>query len=232
MEEIETETTEEELKPKIKVKSKKKIKTPPPTKKKRKSASPLFVLNATMKKVLWGVVALYVLAAGAVLTGFQLESRDSFCASCHTQNEEKYYLRTQSKDAPADLATFHAGKETRCIDCHTGRGFTGRMNGFIAGLSDLNSFYIVRKYPQPAVQDKPIADENCLKCHDAISQKQSFNNHFHLFLPKWQAADKNAATCVSCHNSHGTNGDAKIKYLNEQDTLQVCQKCHAMAGAG
>jgi len=233
--EAETETEiETEIKPKPKLKTKSKTKSKTLTKtKKRKPKPPPFQFSGRMKKVLWGFAAFCVLAVGTIFTGTQLENRDSFCASCHTQNEDMYYQRTLSTKTSTDLATFHAAKETRCIDCHTDRGITGRMGGLMAGVSDLYSFYIVRKYPQPAVQDKPIGDGNCLKCHDAVLQKQEFNNHFHVFLPRWQAADsKNAATCVSCHNSHGANGDVAIKYLNEKDTVLICQKCHAMAGAG
>jgi predicted CXXCH cytochrome family protein len=101
----------------------------------------------------------------------------------------------------------------------------------MAGASDLVS-YFSGHYPQPAVQDTPIADENCLKCHANIAQTQDMNNHFHIFLPKWQALDPNAAKCASCHNGHNINGDTKIKFLNQQDTEIICQKCHTAIGQG
>jgi hypothetical protein len=102
----------------------------------------------------------------------------------------------------------------------------------MAGASDLVSFYF-ENYPQPAVQDKPIRDSFCLKCHAKVEQDQTFDNHFHAFLPKWEAADPaHAAACVSCHLGHDTKGDATVAFLNRDHTIAVCQKCHQFAGGG
>jgi hypothetical protein len=79
----------------------------------------------------------------------------------------------------------------------------------MAGASDLVS-YASEYYPQPAVQDKPIADSFCLKCHSDLFQKQYFSNHFHIFLPKWQSLDPKATICMSCHKDHDASGDGQI----------------------
>ncbi len=57
-------------------------------------------------------------------------------------------------------------------------------------------------------------------------------NHFHYFLPQWQAKDPNAAKCVTCHEGHMTDGRQDIAWLNEQRTTAVCQQCHAQLGGG
>jgi len=181
-------------------------------------------------QIMGGVVIIGMIVFGLIIpfTAMQFENHNSFCASCHTQDEENYYK--QSLDAPVDLASFHESKDaSRCIDCHTGPGITGRYAGLMAGATDLIS-YFSGHYPQPAKLEEPYPDANCLKCHADIGQKQDFNNHFHVFLPRWQALDKNAATCVSCHVSHDNTGDAKISFLNEQTTVAVCQNCHSVAG--
>jgi len=145
----------------------------------------------------------------------QFENHNSFCASCHTEGEQTFYDRSTASD-PVDLASIHDIKgQARCIDCHTGPGIIGRYGGLMAGSTDLINFFSGH-YPQPAALEEPYPDANCLKCHADIFQKQEFNNHFHVFLPRWQAIDKNAATCVSCHPSHDITGDAKIGFLNEQ----------------
>jgi hypothetical protein len=47
---------------------------------------------------------LIVLGTTAFVTGTKIEEKNSFCASCHTQDESKYYQRSL---APAvDLATY------------------------------------------------------------------------------------------------------------------------------
>ena len=183
-------------------------------------------------KLLFGGAALALIVFGLVipLTAMQFENHNSFCASCHTQDEEKFYQ--QSLVAPVDLASFHESKNaSRCIDCHTGPTIIGRYGGLMAGATDLIS-YFSGHYPQPAALEEPYPDANCLKCHADIAQKQEFNNHFHVFLSRWQAVDKNAATCVSCHVSHAANGDVKISYLNEKATVVICQQCHSAVGGG
>lgn len=182
-------------------------------------------------QVIAGAVIAAMILFGLIIpiTAMQFENHNGFCASCHTQGEQTFYDRSTA-GAPVDLASIHDIKgQARCIDCHTGPGILGRYGGLMAGATDLIS-YFSRHYPQPAALEEPYPDANCLKCHANIAQKQDFNNHFHVFLPRWQAIDKHAATCVSCHLSHDTNGDIKIGFLNEKTTVAVCQKCHAVAG--
>ena len=182
-------------------------------------------------KILLGTAVTALILFGLIVpaTAMQFENHNSFCASCHTEGEQTFYDRSLAP-APVDLASIHEIKgQARCIDCHTGPGIIGRYGGLMAGATDLIS-YFSGHYPQPAALEVPYPDANCLKCHANIAQKQEFNNHFHVFLPRWQAIDKNAATCVSCHLSHDNTGDGKIAFLNQQTTTAVCQKCHAAAG--
>jgi len=183
-------------------------------------------------QLLGGGIIVGLLLVGLVipLTAMQFENHNSFCASCHTQDEDKFYQ--QSLVAPVDLASFHESKgASRCIDCHTGPGIIGRYGGLMAGATDLIS-YFSGHYPQPAALEEPYPDANCLKCHGDIARKQDFNNHFHVFLSRWQALDRNAATCVSCHVSHDSTGDVKIGYLNEKETVVFCDKCHSSGFGG
>jgi len=178
------------------------------------------------------IAALVVFGLIVPLGAMRFENQDSFCASCHTEGELTFFHR-ETAAAAADLASFHAQTgAARCIDCHTGPGVIGRYIGLTYGASDLVS-YARGHYPQPALQDNPIGDGNCLKCHGAVFDNQDFSNHFHVLLPKWQAADpRNAARCVDCHASHATDGSPATSFLNQQSTIPICQKCHAFAGQG
>lgn len=163
------------------------------------------------------------------MTAMQFENHNGFCASCHTEGEQTFYHRSTA-GSPVDLASIHDIKgQARCIDCHTGPGIVGRYIGLTAGATDLIS-YFSGHYPQPAALEEPYPDANCLKCHADITQRQDFNNHFHVFLSRWQSVDKNAATCVSCHVSHDTTGGIQTVFLNEKTTVAVCQNCHSVAG--
>jgi len=98
---------------------------------------------------------------------------------------------------------------------------------------------------QPAVLTYPIGDENCLKCHPEVTQRNfspkeqitvpgerggeredDRNNHWHEFLARWQVAAPNAATCVSCHSGHMTDGNPQNGFMNEQRVQEVCSACH------
>jgi len=174
----------------------------------RKRESPVAETHGT--QVVTGAVIACLLVFGLIapVTAMQFENHNSFCASCHTEGEQTFYDRSINAP-PQDLASLHDIKgQARCIDCHTGPGIIGRYRGLMAGTTHVISF-ASRHFPQPATLEEPFPDANCLKCHAEISQKQDFNNHFHVFLPRWQAIDKNAAICVDCHLSHDNGGSEK-----------------------
>jgi Doubled CXXCH motif (Paired_CXXCH_1) len=177
------------------------------------------------------VVGIVLVASGFAFAATQ-EQHDSFCSSCHTQPESTFYQRSIAT-SPVDLASAHIPDKTRCIDCHSGVGITGRMKAELLGAHNALAFYSGTAV-QPAKLTHPIGDENCLKCHqNTVSQANiDINNHFHAFLPRWQAVDPNAAKCVTCHAGHSTDGEASIAFLNRTTTQGVCESCHRALGAG
>jgi predicted CXXCH cytochrome family protein len=196
------------------------------SKRKRRSKPSLAARFRQPRYYVPGLIVL--IGLGLSLSGMvyaaHLEGSDAFCASCHTQPESQYYQRTQ-KTASVDLASFHQTKSTHCIDCHSGPGITGRLGAFLVGGKDLVAF-VTHTDQQPAPLTVPVGDSNCLKCHAAVTQTRNFNRHFHAFLPRWQAVDPNAATCVDCHTSHTTAGKASVQFLIDSPTARVCQACH------
>ena len=185
-------------------------------------------------------IALFVLVAligsGGLLYAAHQEENDAFCASCHTQPETTYFARTQDAKA-TDLASWHHGKAgqsgqvTRCIDCHSGAGVSGRLNAMQIGSVDLIA-YVTGQAKQPAPLTHPITDANCLKCHADVPTTQNFNRHFHTFLTRWQAADPKAASCVSCHAAHATDGLPNLVFLQRERAVQVCDNCHKVLRRG
>ncbi len=156
-----------------------------------------------------------------------LENNDAFCASCHTEPESTFFTRSQA--APVDLASAHAAKKVTCIECHSGEGVPGRIQAIGLGAGDLFA-YLSGNYSKPAIVKVPVTDEHCLKCHADVTQKRDFNNHFHLFLARWQKLDPQAATCVDCHKGHDDKGSPQIRWLQEQPTIAICQACHTRIG--
>lgn len=165
-----------------------------------------------------------LLAVGSLGFAATTEEHDSFCASCHTQPESTFYSRSQS-GAPVDLATAHQAKAVKCIDCHSGRGVTGRLGAIMLGSRNALAFF-TRTAQQPAPLTWPIRDNNCIKCHEDTLTRQDFQNHFHVFLFRWQAQDPQAAGCVDCHTAHTTTGSADTGFMTQDTVSPVCQRCH------
>ncbi len=178
------------------------------------------------------VGAIFSLVSG-VGVSLALENQDAFCASCHTEPEVTYYQQS-AQASPATLAAFHARKQTACINCHSGGGVLGRSEGLTQGAQDLAS-YLSGKYTSPAVTINPLSDDSCTQCHaDVLAGAQnrgnrSTNGHYHFFLPRWQAIDSQAASCVTCHTAH-TNGLDGLKFMNQGAVAHVCDDCHNALG--
>lgn len=176
------------------------------------------------------VIALVVLAAGGLFGALRLEEQDSFCASCHTEPETAYVARAQQA-APSDLASAHAGTHAaRCIDCHSGAGAAGRATGLRQGAQDLAA-YLSGTYRRPAVATNPLPDANCTRCHDGLFVSRNLRNHYHYYLPTWQAKEPGkAARCVDCHTSHTQGASRTLRYANDSRLNPYCAACHAFSG--
>jgi len=170
-----------------------------------------------------------VVVMGGTAYALQLENHDSFCASCHTEPESRYYQQSLEKNA-ATLAAFHTQKSVRCIDCHSGGGVFGRAEGLSQGASDLTA-YLIGHYHNPAITQNKLGDDSCTKCHAGVMSGGGFNNHFHVLLARWQSVDPNAGHCVDCHTAHPA-GDSAQGYLAVTPVQQVCQNCHAVLREG
>ncbi|RMF33279.1 MAG: hypothetical protein D6759_07190 [Chloroflexi bacterium] len=187
-------------------------------------------LGIVRKPLAWMMAGglLLVFTASSFAYGVHLENNDHFCARCHTEPESTYVSRTEQ---PAvDLASAHAAKAVKCIQCHSGAGTEGRLRAMMLGARDLTA-YLGHHYPQPATLTHPITDAHCLKCHQDVLRTRTFENHFHALLPQWhQVAPSSAATCVSCHTAHTTDGDPRLGWLNKARTVARCNACHRIAG--
>lgn len=187
------------------------------------------------RKALWitivAIVAVVIVfGVGTFTFAASMEEKDSFCASCHTEPESTFYTRAQ-QPAPVDLATFHGSKQNKCIDCHSGEGVSGRLVAMVIGARNAAA-YLTKTAKQPAPLLFPIGDGNCTKCHTSTTRATDFSQHFHAYLTRWQAADPKAATCVSCHTGHITDGDTSLQFLNRARAEGVCQQCHQVLGGG
>jgi hypothetical protein len=182
--------------------------------------------------ILAGIIAIglaLIVSAGGTAYALNLENHDAFCASCHTEPEGEFY-QNSLQTSSTTLAAYHVQKNVRCIDCHSGSGLFGRLQGLEQGAQDLIA-YESGNYHHPAITTNPLGDGSCLKCHAEVTKNESFNNHFHVFLAQWQSIDPHAAHCIDCHTSHSV-AQASQSYLAVATVQNECQACHAVAGRG
>jgi predicted CXXCH cytochrome family protein len=170
-----------------------------------------------------------LLTVGGFAFAATQEQHDTFCASCHSQPESTFYQRSAASQ-PVDLASAHTTYKTRCIDCHSGVGVSGRIQAELLGARNA-ALWVSHTAVQPAPLTQPIRDEACLKCHQNVTVGQGRNNHFHAFLARWQAADPHAGTCTSCHGGHSADSTADNRFVNVQ-ARAVCDACHKVLRKG
>jgi len=178
----------------------------------------------------WGFICLglgALLSVGTVTAALKLEESDAFCASCHTEPEQTYYDRSIAS-LVVDLASLHSAQQTRCIDCHSGEGFSGRLASLSQGAGDLWA-YLRGDYARPAVTTHPLNDHSCTKCHADVLTVSVRNTHYHFFLQRWQAALPDAAGCVGCHMAHAT--ESAQGFVDEAAQSVVCETCHRQRAA-
>jgi len=202
-------------------------------------------------RIVYAIIALATFGVMFTVAGFTFaatqEQHDSFCASCHTQPESTFVERSIATN-PTDLASFHTTQQTRCIDCHSGIGVTGRLSAELMGARNALLWYSGTAQ-QPAVVNFPLSDDSCLKCHSDVVQNgftakeqitvpgarsgregSGRRNHWHTFLSRWQSVSPTSGTCISCHSGHATDGNAQSGFMVSQTVVQQCDDCHRVLG--
>jgi hypothetical protein len=183
------------------------------------------------KGLLVMAVAGLALAAGLYTGRVQLENDDSFCASCHVEPETTYYRASLNPNQAETLAAFHAGVDTRCIDCHSRRWIPGRLWAQWGGLQNALTFRS-GDYSSPAVTTRPVGDSGCTKCHSELAWVIERPGHYHSpwLRRDWQAANGPANTCGACHPSHRIVAPKTDKFMDAVAVETECEGCHDATG--
>ncbi len=172
---------------------------------------------------------------GWVLTD-HLEQDNDFCNACHLSPGVPLHVdvrRDFDASAPASLAAGHAaaGNQAhadaafRCIDCHGGVSFPGRLRVKVLAAKDA-FWWVVGSFEEPDGMRWPLWDEDCAQCHDAFdeSEVESWESpRFHQ-LPVHNV-DLGVA-CVECHISHEAGVAADAYYLHAPLVRAQCARCH------
>ncbi len=177
-----------------------------------------------------GIIAFF-LAAAAYTTGVRLETHDSFCASCHVEPESTYYQASLNTTAPTTLAAFHAGENTRCVDCHSRRWIPGRLWAQWGGLQNLLA-YRSGHFTQPSVTTRPVGDTGCTKCHGDLTWVSERPGHYHSpsLRRRWRAAGGPTNSCAACHPPHESVAPISEQFMDDELIEVQCDACHEATG--
>ncbi len=190
------------------------------------------------------MLALLLGAIGAVV-GWQisdrLESKNAFCTSCHLDAQTPLHRKIARDFAgvPATtLAARHAatsieGRQDasfRCVDCHAGTGFTGRLRVKWLAMSD-SVRYALGRFEEPKNMRVPLRDEDCEKCHPDHPAQETTPGAVERFHALAVHDTNLGVACVSCHEAHEQGGTAEAVFLRRERVMPECARCHPAFGS-
>ena len=195
-----------------------------------------------------------LLAAGAVgalvsVGGWfgseRLEQDDRFCNACHLDGwVSGTPLHTRQRDGfaerpPRTLAGSHAtvavdgragdAAAFRCMDCHGGVGFVGKLRVKALAAKDA-FFWVVGAFDEPDHMRWPLLDDDCRQCHASFAAKAGEFEDPAFHDLGVHNADL-GVDCVECHLGHDASGDPEQWFVAAAHVRAQCARCHErMAG--
>lgn len=182
-----------------------------------------------------GAVGIVSFPAGWLVTD-HLERDNDFCNACHLEADLPLHVdvRRDFDVAPAaTLAGVHGAaspsdsdeRAFRCIDCHGGVGFGGRLRVKALAAKDA-AIYVLGSFEEPSGMRWPLWDEDCSQCHASFDTSDPAvweTPRFHQ-LPVHNA--ELGVNCVACHVVHRTGGNADAWFLHTRRVQTQCARCH------
>jgi hypothetical protein len=166
-----------------------------------------------------------------------LEQDDDFCNACHVSTGVALHAEIRrdydARPAPS-LSARHAAARLsgradgafRCIDCHGGKSFAGRLRVKALAAKDA-LVYVSGRFQEPETMRWPLWDEDCSACHPSFEEADEDSHGSPAFhaLPVHNA-DLGVA-CVECHSAHEPGGDPVAFFLRRAPVRAQCARCHS-----
>ena len=183
--------------------------------------------------IVLGLVALALAGLGAAswTVSDRLEQENAFCLGCHLTPEVRLHAavgRDFEHRPPASLAARHAEAEAdfRCIECHGGTSWPGRVQVKLSAASDA-FWYLTGRFEEPEGMAWPLRDEDCRKCHASIEPSRPKDWDAISFHERAAHDEKLGVACVECHRVHATDVDPKGYFLRADHVRSQCARCHS-----
>jgi len=179
-------------------------------------------------------------AVGWLVTD-HLEQDDDFCNACHVSTGAALHAeirRDYDARPAASLSARHAAARVsgradgafRCIDCHGGKSFAGRLRVKALAAKDA-LVYLSGRFEEPETMRWPLWDEDCSACHASFETAgdASGSPGFHELAV--HNVDLGVA-CVECHSAHEPGGNPGAFFLRAAFVRAQCARCHSEFEAG
>ncbi len=166
-----------------------------------------------------------------------LESDNDFCNACHLEPGLPLHIeirRDFDAEPPSSLAGLHGSAPAehrpdeafRCIDCHGGVSFAGRLR--VKALAARDALvYLSGRFEEPDGMRHPLWDEDCRQCHGSFPgpPSEAWED------PRFHELDVHnvelGVDCVECHLAHDDAGDPDAYFLSARQVRGQCARCHA-----
>jgi predicted CXXCH cytochrome family protein len=141
---------------------------------------------------------------------------DVQCESCHGSGLQHVQAPARGQMLPSLKPDTAATQTTGCAECHS-----GTHHPFVEDW---------RRSGHSKVYSGAITNTSCQSCH--IGQKAleawGVNTNYVGKGTAITAANALGTTCVVCHDPHGSNNPAQLRYPVEERNLDnnLCMKCH------
>ena len=183
----------------------------------------------------WLVIAI-VAGIAAMSMGWlvtdHLEQDNDFCNACHLDSEVALHrdIRLDFDGTPViSLAGAHAvavDGPLRCIECHGGVSFAGRVR--VKALAAQDAFlYLAGRFEEPDRMRWPLWDEDCAQCHASFEESRPVPGEATRFHQLGVHNVDLGVDCVECHLAHEQVGSGVPFHLQVTHVRTQCARCHA-----
>ncbi len=122
-----------------------------------------------------------------------------------------------------------------CVACHRGdQSLRHRAIALTLGARNTVKWLLGDEGTQAVGRSRFdwLPNASCTRCHEEAIDDQDFENHYHFYLPEYNAdpvvradADANALYCSDCHVSH-RDIPQELDFLSEEIVFPACDRCH------
>lgn len=197
---------------------------------------------ARWKRIAIGLAGLVAAVSAGWFATDALEANNDFCTACHLPTGSVLHqeLRESFDAQPVhNLAGVHGAAKReyefgvrafRCIDCHGGVGWVGRVKVKLLAAKDA-MVWATGDFDEPDHMEYPLGEADCRQCHREFSLEVDAELAAEVEFIRFHGSSVHnvdlGVVCVECHSVHVGGDDKATFYLEATSVRQQCARCHS-----